>query len=80
MGWVSIASMVVTWAVGLTADVGMTQLRVGLPSMWTVQAPHWATPQPNFGPVIPRVSRRVQRSGVSGSTSASRTLPLTLSL
>src|SRR5579862_103815 len=48
--------------------------------MCTVQAPHWPMPQPNLGPVIPRLSRSVQRSGVSASTSASRTLPLTLSL
>src|SRR5260221_5873612 len=71
--------MVVTaWAP--TAEIGVTQLRTGLPSRWTVQAPHWATPQPYFGPVMPRVSLRVQSSGVSGSTSASNTLPLTLSL
>src|SRR5581483_11010977 len=78
-GWLAIASIVVTCAAP-TADTGVTQLRIGLPSRCTVQAPHWATPQPYFGPVIPRVSRRVQRSGVSGSTSASITLPLTLSL
>src|SRR6476620_6831418 len=35
---------------------------------------HKAMPQPNFVPVIPRMSRSTQRSGVSPSTS---TLPLT---
>src|SRR2546429_4066594 len=38
--------------------------RVATPSRWTVQAPHWAMPQPNLVPVSPSVSRSTQRSGV----------------
>ena len=30
-------------------DIGRTQERTGLPSTWTVQAPHWARPQPKWG-------------------------------
>ena len=35
----------------------MTQERIGVPSRCTVQAPHWAMPQPNLVPVMPRTSR-----------------------
>ena len=38
-----------------------------MPSTCTVQAPHWAMPQPNFVPVRPIVSRMTQRSGSVGS-------------
>jgi hypothetical protein len=41
------------------------------PSMCTVQAPHWAMPQPNLVPVKPSVSRSTHSNGVSGSTSIS---------
>ena len=34
-----------------TAETGIEQERSGLPSMNTVQAPHWAMPQPNLVPV-----------------------------
>ena len=34
-----------------TISTGVTQLRVAMPSTWTVQAPQAATPQPNFVPV-----------------------------
>src|SRR6266540_1529420 len=61
-----------------TADTGSTQVRVATPSRWTVQAPHWAMPQPNFVPVRPRVSRSTQRSGVSGVTLTVSRLPLTV--
>src|SRR5665811_54035 len=33
-----------------TAETGVRQDRMALPSASTVQAPHWARPQPNFGP------------------------------
>ena len=62
------------------ALTGIWQERTGWPSRCTVQAPHRAMPQPNFVPVSPSVSRRTQSSGVSGSTSTSTALPLTLSL
>src|SRR5262249_53493459 len=53
------------------------QDRVAAPSIWTVQAPHSATPQPNFVPVMPSTSRNTHSSGVSPSTSTSWVLPLT---
>jgi hypothetical protein len=54
------------------------QERVAAPSICTVHAPHSAMPQPNFVPVMPRTSRNTQSSGVSPSTSAVRSTPLTL--
>ena len=36
---------------------GKEQDRTATPSMWTVQAPHWAMPQPYLVPVRPIVSR-----------------------
>src|SRR2546427_4159811 len=58
--------------------MGSTQVRVATPSRWTVQAPHWAMPQPNLVPVSPSVSRSTQRSGVSGVTLTVSRLPLTV--
>src|SRR5258706_176819 len=50
------------------ADTGTEQERADLPSISTVHAPHWASPQPNFGPFSSRSLRRTYRSGVSGAT------------
>src|SRR5207248_6728242 len=50
--------------------------RTALPSRCTVQAPHCATPQPNFVPVIFKCSRMTHNSGVEGSTSTVWLLPL----
>src|ERR1043166_2819131 len=50
--------------------------RVATPSMWTVQAPHWAMPQPYLVPVRPTFSRIAHNSGVEGSTSTSCAVPL----
>src|SRR3954451_4443277 len=63
-----------------TALTGSEQERVAAPSIWTVQAPHWAMPQPYFVPVMPSCSRITHSSGVAGSTSTVWTVPLTLSL
>src|SRR5215831_7171812 len=52
-----------------TALTGTEQDLIATPSMWTVQAPHWAMPQPYLVPVRPSVSRSTHSSGVSGSTS-----------
>src|SRR6266511_1180312 len=62
-----------------TAETGVTHDRTGSPSRCTVQAPHCAMPQPNLVPVRLSPSRRVQSSGVSGSTSACMVRPLTFS-
>src|ERR1700736_6141567 len=51
-----IASMVVISELPMLSTEVM-QERVGAPSICTVQAPHSATPQPNFVPVIPSTSR-----------------------
>jgi hypothetical protein len=76
---VPIASIVVISEVPKLSIVVM-QERVATPSIWTVQAPQSAIPQPNFVPVIPSTSRSTQSSGVSPSTSTVRSTPLTLIL
>jgi hypothetical protein len=60
--------------------MGMLQERMGWPLMWTVQAPHSAMPQPNFVPVIPRVSRKTQSSGICGTTSTVWGFPFRVNL
>src|SRR5882724_9723216 len=60
------------------ADTVTEQERTDLPSISTVQAPHWARPQPNFGPFSSRSLRRTYRSGVSGATEDTfRVVPFT---
>src|ERR1700704_3405864 len=60
-----------------TASLACTpQERIATPSIWTVQAPHCAMPQPYLVPVRPAFSLIAQSSGVSGSTSTSNALPL----
>ncbi len=49
--------MVVTWR-PTAALTGVEHERTAWPSRWTVQAPHWASPQPNFVPVSARSFRR----------------------
>src|SRR5713226_6511575 len=61
------------------ALAGRVQDRTDLPSMSTVHAPHWPSPQPNRGPCSPRLSRKTYRSGVLESASTTRALPFTLS-
>src|SRR6201987_664818 len=51
------------------------QDRIATPSIWTVQAPPCAMPQPYFVPVSPTFSRIAHNSGVSGSTSIVKVLP-----
>src|SRR5262249_35304415 len=70
-------SIVVTFF-PVTAATGVTHERTGWPSTWTVQAPHWATPQPNFVPVRPSFSRMAHRRGMSASASIFSLLPLTV--
>src|ERR1700692_1432066 len=72
------ASMVVISAPD-TELMGGTQGRRAFAFLWTVQAPHKATPQPNFVPVRPRTSRRYHSSGISGLPLKDRSTPLTLS-
>src|SRR5205823_1087892 len=63
-----------------TADSGVLQDLVGVPSICTVHAPQSPTPQPNLVPVKPSLSRSTQRSGMSGPAWTSRLLPLTTSV
>src|SRR5262249_43576404 len=58
--------------------IGTAQERMACPFTCTVQAPHWAIPQPYFVPVSPTSSRKTQSSGVSLSTSSRCEVPLTL--
>src|SRR5207249_4823477 len=48
-----------------------------LPSIRTVQAPHWPRPQPFFEPVSRRCSRRASRSVVRGSSVSRCSAPFT---
>jgi len=59
-----------------TVVTGSMQERIGAPLTWTVQAPHWAMPQPYLVPVNPICSRITQSSGVFGSTSTLWDFPL----
>src|SRR6059036_618382 len=61
-----------------TVDTGVTHDRTGLPSTSTVQAPHCASPQPNFGPFSSKSFLKIYRSGVSGSTDTVLVSPFTL--
>src|SRR5207244_7506404 len=63
-----------------TCDTGVEHERTGLPSTWTVHAPHSPAPQPNFVPVSCSVSRNTQSRGVSGATFTVRSFPLTRKL
>jgi hypothetical protein len=56
------------------------QERVASPLMCTVHAPQSAMPQPNFVPVMLRVSRKTQSSGMSGLTSTDWALPFKVKL
>src|SRR5262252_1135358 len=54
------------------------QDRVGFPSINTVQAPHWPSPQPYLLPVKSRSSRKTLSRLLSASASMRRLLPFTL--
>jgi hypothetical protein len=52
-----------------TAEIGSTQERIGSPFTQTVQAPHWAIPQPYFVPKSDKWSLKAHNNGVLGSMS-----------
>src|SRR5439155_26655902 len=58
------------------ALTGITQERIALPSMCTVQPPHCPRPQPYLVPVRPTCSRIAHSRGVLESTLTSSDLPL----
>src|SRR5207245_4518396 len=68
----------VTISAPSAALTGTEQDLVATPSMWIVQAPHWAMPQPYLVPVRPTFSRNAQSSGILGSTSTLCDWPLML--
>jgi hypothetical protein len=70
--------MVVTSSVGLIFDTGTEQGLNALPLMWDVHDLQTFSPQPYFGPVMPRMSRRTHSSRTSSSTSTVTGLPLSL--
>ncbi len=61
------------------ADRATLHDRADRPSRRTVQAPHWAMPQPYLVPVSFSESRSTHSNGVSGSTSTFCAMPLTIS-
>src|SRR6185437_11002173 len=69
--------MVVT-VVPCTWTARVLQLFTALPSINTVQAPHWAVSQPMCVPVSCMRSRRNSTSRVRGSISAETGLPFTV--
>src|SRR5258706_11972727 len=71
--------MVTIRSLALRLPTGIEHERRTSPLTWTEHEPHCATPQPYLVPVSPTCSRSTQRSGVSASTSRSRTLPFTFS-
>src|SRR6267378_3328395 len=73
------ASMVVISAPA-NVLICFVQERMAFPFSSTVQAPQSAMPQPNFVPVNPRMSRKYQSSGISGSPSNVRAEPFTFKL
>src|SRR5258708_6880824 len=70
----------VTTARPATSLIAVAQARAAWPSIWTVQEPHWAMPQPYFVPVNPSSSRRYQSSGIDPSPSKACSWPLTRNL
>src|SRR5882762_7949405 len=66
--------MVVTF-LPATLEIAVIQERVASPLICTVQAPQSAMPQPNFVPVMFRVSRSTHSRGMSGLTSTVCALP-----
>lgn len=59
-------------------ETGATQDRTASPSMWTVQAPHCAIPQPYFVPVSFSESRITHSSGVEGGSATLTAFPFTV--
>ena len=59
------------WAIRENAGLTGTKYGCGVAQCGscTVQAPHWATPQPYLVPVSPCASRITHSSGVSGGPS-----------
>src|SRR5207245_8082133 len=59
-----------------SAAAGVTHDRAARPSIWTVQAPHWATPHPYLVPVRCSSSRSTHSRGMSSAALTVRSVPL----
>src|SRR5438105_13231498 len=78
MGWLRSEerpSIVITFFPA-TVAIAAPHERVATPLIWTVQAPHSCTPQPNLVPVMPSVSRKTHSNGICGETSTLCRFPL----
>src|SRR5262245_9063606 len=62
------------------AHSGVSQAATACPSTSTLQAPHWFVPHPKWLPVRPSRPRNTESSGVAGSASMRRSMPLTRSV
>src|SRR5215510_1772871 len=60
--------------------IGVRQVRTARPFTIAVHAPHWPSPQPNFGPLSARSSLSTYSSGVVGSTSTVWDCPFTFNV
>src|SRR3954453_22772425 len=69
-------SIVVISSVDLICETGTQHGLNALPLMWHVHALQTPRPQPYFGPLTPRTSRRTHSRRTSPSTSALTRLPL----
>ena len=71
-----------TFCLALSADIGVMQERTASPSMCTVQAPHWPSPQPKRGPLKREiVAQRIEQRHLPGRRIRSRSmLPFTVSV
>src|SRR6478735_4901858 len=61
---------------GLMSEIGTEHGLNALPLMWLVHAWHTPRPQPYFGPVTPRTSRRTHSRRTSSATFTRTRLPL----
>ena len=71
-------SMVVT-CLPAAAHSGVSQAATAWPSMRTLQAPHWLTPQPKWRAGQPEFAAQHREQRRAGSASTARSTPLTLS-
>ena len=74
---VPMPSMVVMAAPSGTRSILVIQERISLPSMITLQAPHWPLPQPTLVPVRRRLLRMTSASRSEPSVTTERSIPFT---
>src|SRR5262245_47625601 len=67
----------VTTSLPAAAHSGVSHAATACPSISTLQAPHWFAPHPKCVAVSPSGPRNTESSGVAGSASMVRSMPLT---